>query len=154
MKVSYSVIADTGWCKGGKFYRWARTFSFLKYYFRSIHFFVNQISIFVSKIWESHCLYAGAASAISSQPKLSNQLLHRMSLITRSAKEYRSRTVQYMSQNLPKRSLRDFLFYVILTISYLRVRTTETSSLPTDSLRPLFKKNRDFFRHTDCIFQL
>ena len=27
----------------------------------------------------------------------------------------------------------DFLFYVILTISYLRARTIETSSLPTDS---------------------
>ena len=32
-----------------------------------------------------------------------------MSLITRNAKEYRSMTAQKMSQNLPKRSLRDFL---------------------------------------------
>ena len=32
------------------------------------------------------------------------------------------------------------MFYVILTISYLRAQTTETSSLPTDSSRPLFKQ--------------
>ena len=32
-----------------------------------------------------------------------------MSLITRNAKEYRSMTAQLMSQNLPERSLRDFL---------------------------------------------
>ena len=30
--------------------------------------------------------------------------------------------------------------YVILTISYLRAQTIETSSLPTDSSRPLFKQ--------------
>ena len=33
-----------------------------------------------------------------------------------------------------------FCLYVILTILYLRVQTTETSSLPTDSSRPLFKQ--------------
>ena len=34
-----------------------------------------------------------------------------------------------------------FCFYVILTISYLRAQTIETSeSLPTDSSRPLFKQ--------------
>ena len=49
-----------------------------------------------------------------------------MSLITRNGKEYRSMTVQLMSQNLPsKRFLR--LFYVFLTISYLQARTIETS---------------------------
>ena len=41
-----------------------------------------------------------------------------------------------MSQNLPERSW----LYVILTISYLRAQKIETSSLPTDSLRPLFKQ--------------
>ena len=59
-----------------------------------------------------------------------------MSLITRNAKEYRSVTAQLMSQNLPG----FFVFYVILTISYLRAQTIETSSLPTDSSRPLFKQ--------------
>ena len=59
-----------------------------------------------------------------------------------------------MSQNLPKRSLRGFLFYVILIILYLRARTIETSSLPNDSMRPLFKQIEFFFWHTDCIFQL
>ena len=58
-------ILSTGGCKGGKFYRYARTFSVLKYNFRSIHFFVNQIAMFVSEIWESRCRYAGSASAIS-----------------------------------------------------------------------------------------
>ena len=33
-----------------------------------------------------------------------------------------------------------FCLYVILTISYLRAQTMETSSLPTDSSRPLFKQ--------------
>ena len=49
-----------------------------------------------------------------------------------------------MSQNLPKRSLRDFLFYVILTVSYLRAQTIETSTLPNDSMRPLFKQIETF----------
>ena len=35
---------------------------------------------------------------------------------------------------------RIFCLYVILTISYLRAQTIETSSLPTDSSRPLFKQ--------------
>ena len=37
-----------------------------------------------------------------------------------------------------------FCLYIILTISYLRVQTMETSSLPTDSLRPLFKQMKIF----------
>ena len=45
-----------------------------------------------------------------------------------------------MSQNLPKQSLRDFLFYVILTVSYPQARTIETSSLCKDSMLPLFKQ--------------
>ena len=36
--------------------------------------------------------------------------------------------------------LQVFLFNVILIISYLRAQTIETSSLPTDSMRPLFKQ--------------
>ena len=59
-----------------------------------------------------------------------------MSLITRNAKEYRSMTAQLMSQFF----LKLFVFYVILTISYLRVQTIETSSLPTNFSRPLFKQ--------------
>ena len=45
-----------------------------------------------------------------------------------------------MSQNLPKQSLRDFPFYVILTVSYPQARTIETSSLCKDSMLPLFKQ--------------
>ena len=61
-----------------------------------------------------------------------------MSLITRNAKEYRSVTAQLMSQNLPIVAVPSgfFVFYVILTISYLRAQTIETSSLPTGSSRP------------------
>ena len=55
-----------------------------------------------------------------------------------------------MSQNLPKRSLVDFLFYVILTISYLTARTIETSSYHAAPVQA----NRDFFLHTDCVFHL
>ena len=50
-----------------------------------------------------------------------------------------------MSQNLPKQSLWHCLFYVILTISYLRARTVETSSLPYNSIRPLFKQIGEIF---------
>ena len=49
-----------------------------------------------------------------------------------------------MSQNLPKWSLQDFLFYVILTISYLWAQTIETSSLPNKSMRALFKQIKIF----------
>ena len=72
-----------------------------------------------------------------------NCMLHRMPLMTRNAKEYRSMTAQLMSQNLPIVSCSFGIFcavYVILTISYLRAQTIETSSLPTDSSRPLFKQ--------------
>ena len=50
-----------------------------------------------------------------------------------------------MLQNLPKRSLRDNLSYVILTISCLRARTMETSSLPTDSSSPCSIKQTEIF---------
>ena len=46
-----------------------------------------------------------------------------------------------------KQSLWDFLIYVIyviLAIPYLRARTKETSSLPNDSMRPLFKQLETF----------
>ena len=43
-----------------------------------------------------------------------------------------------------------FCLYVIVTISYLRAQTIETSSLPTDSSRPLFKQIEIFF-YTDCM---
>ena len=100
-----------------------------------------------------------------------------MSLITRNAKEYRSVTAQLMSQNLPIVSLAcvagvvlpsplpplfapatqaiavpsgRFVFYVILTISYLRAQTVETSSLLTDSWGPPVQASRDFF-YIDCM---
>ena len=59
-----------------------------------------------------------------------------MSLITFNAKEYRIMTAQSMSQNPAERSLRDFLS---LRHPNHFVQTIETSSLPTDSSRPLFK---------------
>ena len=70
-----------------------------------------------------------------------------MSLTTRNAEEYRSMTAQLMSQNLPIVSGPSgfFVLYVILTISYLRAQTIETSSLPTDSSRPPFKQIEIFF---------
>ena len=65
-----------------------------------------------------------------------------------------------MSQNLPNVtcSFGFVFFYVILTISYLRAQTIETSSLPTDSSRPLFKQIEIFSIMTewlyDCISKL
>ena len=82
--------------------------------------------------------------------KLSLGAPDRMSLITCNAKEYRSVTAQLMSQNLPIVSCSFGIFCVILTISYLRAQTIETSSLPTDSSRLLFKQIEIFF-YTDCM---
>ena len=48
-----------------------------------------------------------------------------------------------------------FCLYVILTISYLRAQTIETSSLPTRFVAAPVQANRDFFYiDGDCIFQL
>ena len=64
-----------------------------------------------------------------------------MSLITRNAKEYRSLTAQLKCYKIYLTGpLTIFCLYVILTISYLRAQTIETSSLPTDSSLPLFKQ--------------
>ena len=60
-----------------------------------------------------------------------------------------------MSQNLPKRSLRDFLSYVILTISYLQARTILRNVIITQRFHEApVQTNRVFFWYTDCIFQL
>ena len=48
-----------------------------------------------------------------------------------------------------KQSLRD---YVILTISYLRAQTIETSSLPNDSMRLLFKQIEIFLGILTVLF--
>ena len=47
-KDGYGVVTDTftNEFRLHKFYRYAKTFSILKYNFRSIHFFVNQIAMF------------------------------------------------------------------------------------------------------------
>ena len=63
-----------------------------------------------------------------------------MSLITRNAKEYPSMTAQKCHKIYLSGTLGIFRLYVILTISYLRAQTIETSLLPTDSLQPLFKQ--------------
>ena len=64
-----------------------------------------------------------------------------MSLITRNAKEYRSMTAQLKCYKIYLTGpLTIFCLYVILTISYLRAQTIETSSLPTDSSRPQFEQ--------------
>ena len=51
-----------------------------------------------------------------------------------------------------------FCLYVILTISYLRAQTVETSSLPTDSSRPLFEQIEIFSSiptvYLDCKYVL
>ena len=52
-----------------------------------------------------------------------------MSLITRNAKEYRSMTAQLLAQSYLLLAVPSgfFVFYVILTISYLQAQTIETS---------------------------
>ena len=57
------------------------------------------------------------------------------------AKEYRSMSAQDKCHKICLNGpFGIFCLYVILTISYLRAQTIETSSLPTDSSRPLFKQ--------------
>ena len=63
-----------------------------------------------------------------------------MSLITRNAQENRSLTAQYMSQNLPKRSLRDFLSLRHPNHFVLADANNRNVIIPTDSSRPLFKQ--------------
>ena len=67
MKDSYSVITDTfyWWMQGRQILQVGENFFYSRYNFRSLHFFINQIAKFVSKIWESRFRYAGALSAIS-----------------------------------------------------------------------------------------
>ena len=50
-----------------------------------------------------------------------------------------------MSQNLPMQSLRDFLVYVNLTISYLRARKIENVITTSRFLAAPVQANRDFF---------
>ena len=49
-----------------------------------------------------------------------------------------------VQQNLPKQSLREFLFYVILTISYLRSQTIDVIITYRFFADPV-QANRDFF---------
>ena len=81
----------------------------------------NLLPVYTVKSWNS--INAHQITSYVLNECLSKQLLHRMS-----------------SYSL-----------VILTISYLRVRTIETSTFPTDSSRPLFKQ---IDWQTNYIFQL
>ena len=58
-----------------------------------------------------------------------------------------------MSQNIPKRSLREILFYVTLSISQAGANNRNVV-ITYRFLAALVQANRDFFWHTDCIFQL
>ena len=53
-KDGYSVVTDTfyQWIPTSQILQVCETFSILKYNFRSIHFFVNQIAMFVYETWE------------------------------------------------------------------------------------------------------
>ena len=91
--------------------------------------------------------------------------------ITRNAKEPRSNmTVQYLSQNQPKPSLRGFS--VLRHPNHLLFAGVKKRNViitvPNNSMRSMIKNviitkrlhvapdqaNRDFFLHTYCIFQL
>ena len=77
-----------------------------------------------------------------------------MSLITRNAQENRSLTAQYMSQNLPKRSLRDFLSLRHPNYFLLLGANNRNAIITCRFLAATVQANRDFFCHTDRIFQL
>ena len=77
-----------------------------------------------------------------------------MSLITRNAKEYPSMTAQKMSQNLPKWSLRDFLSLRHPNLFILAGANNRNVIITHRFLAAPFQANRDFFWHSDCIFEL
>ena len=69
-----------------------------------------------------------------------------MSLITRNATKSIDVWLYYKCHKIYLSGpLEIFSLYVILTILYLQAETTETSLLPTDSSRPLFKQIKIFF---------
>ena len=78
-----------------------------------------------------------------------------VNVIIRNAKEYRSMTVQLMSQYVTWRSLRVFLFNVILT-TYLLAGANNRNVIITQRFHadPVQANKDFFFWHTDCIFQL
>ena len=54
------------------------------------------------------------------------------------------KNAKFLTSTGKKTTIGMFCLNVILTISYLRAQTIETSSLPTDSSRPLFKQIETF----------
>ena len=63
-------------------------------------------------------------------------------------------TAQEMSQNLPKRSLRDFLSLRHPNHFVLAGANNRNVIITYRFLAVPVQANRDFFWHTDCIFQL
>ena len=72
----------------------------------------------------------------------------------RNAKEYRSMTAQQMSQNLPERSLRNFLSLRHPNRFVLAGANNRNVSITYRFLAAPVRANRDFFKYTDCIFEL
>ena len=72
----------------------------------------------------------------------------------RNAKEYRSMTAQKMSQNLPERSLRDFLSLRHPKYFVLARANNRNVIITYRFLAGPVRANRDFFKYTDCIFEL
>ena len=67
-------------------------------------------------------------------------------------------TVHWIPQIQPKRSFRAFSCFTssspFLTCGLLALFRAKTSSLPNDSVRPLFKQIVFFFWYTECIFKM
>ena len=61
-------------------------------------------------------------------------------------------SLKNVTKSTYKQSLRDFLFYVILTISYLRAQTIKMSSLPNDSMRLMLKQIEIFLGILTVLF--
>ena len=57
-----------------------------------------------------------------------------------------------MSQHLPKQGIRDSLFYVILTVLLASANNRNVIITQRFHAAPV-QANREFFWHTDCIFQ-
>ena len=72
--------------------------------------------------------------------------------LTRNAKEYRSTTVQQVSQNQPKQSLRRFS--VLHLPNHLLLVGVDNRNIIITQLFHAAPTNQNFLWYTDCIFQL
>ena len=98
----------------------------------------NSPSVYIYTVKRSHLITSPALNECLLVHNLQNNCSTECHCVTQKSIEVRLHNKCH--KIYPSSPFGIFCLYVILTISYLRVQTIETSSLPTDSLRPLSKQ--------------